>query len=126
MRNAFAPFSAAFMNLSTNVQLPRLMRTILFERSGVPSGKGEQASEVAVVSLEVAYSSLVPFTASGSAWKYVCTKVNGILLDEKLILTTGSCVMPDTVAFCAGSSMLHGETSQIASLSIARTLTYRH
>jgi hypothetical protein len=72
---------------------------MLFERSGVLSGKGEQASSFTVVSLEVAKSGkgLLVLTASGSAWKYVyeCTREK-LGQEEKNANNTHNRVVIDT------------------------------
>lgn len=90
-----------FVSFWTNVQVP--LRTITTKplKSGVLSGNGLQASSTTVGSLLVAKMGRVELTGKGKVLKYVI----------------GSCVMPWTVAFCNGITVLSVEATEIASIA---------
>lgn len=70
-------------------------------KSGVLSGNGLQASSTTAGSLLVAKMGRVELTGKGKVLKYVI----------------GSCVMPWTVAFCNGITVLSVEATEIASIA---------
>lgn len=76
--------------MRTNVQVPLLITTTNFDRSGVVSGSGLHASSGTVMSVEVAKIGSSPVTGRGKVAKYVM----------------GSCATPCTVAFCRGITVL--------------------